>query len=130
MIRNTHMSNSVADENIGNKCFVSMFPVGPLNADFKETQGCSLTDLSCRGASILIPKTHHILPESFELIFMSPDNDDEILTSLHVEQRWKDIDTSEDYIKVGVEFQCGNKIMTQVLNAMIEIFIQKKPYRR
>ena len=126
MIRNANTLNGVADKSKGNKCFVSLVPVWPLNAGSKVTQGCSLTDLSYRGASILIPKAHDILPELFELVFMSPDNKDEILTSLQVEQRWKDVDISEDSITVGVEFQNSNPIMIQVVNAMIEVFNQKK----
>lgn len=120
------MLNNVADETIRNHCFVSMLPSWSLNVGHKVKQVCSLADLSSRGASILIPITQRVSSELFDLVFMSPDNENEVLMILQAEQRWKDDDISDGYIRVGVEFQEVNPITRQAIVAMTKLFVQKR----
>ncbi len=126
MIQNTNMLNDVADETIRNKCFVSMLPSWSFNTGHKAKQACSLADLSSRGASILIPITQDVSSESFDLVFMSPDDENKVLMILQAEQRWKDEEITDGYIRVGIEFQEVNTIARQAIVSMIKLFIQKR----
>lgn len=124
MIQVTSKLNNVADATIRNKCVVSMLPSWSLNAGHKVKHDCSLIDLSSRGASISIPKTQDVSSELFDLVFISPDNDNEVLMVLQAELRWKDEEITDDYIRVGVEFLKINPITHLAINAMIKIFSQ------
>jgi hypothetical protein len=101
---------------------VSLLPAWLLTSDYTASQSCVMTDLSSGGAAILIPRSQAAATETFDLIILSPDNDDEILTILSAEQCWKDEDHSPDHIKIGVVFSEMNSIKTQVINKMISAF--------
>jgi hypothetical protein len=127
----------IRTENITNDCIyttskktylVSLLPAWLLNDKHKVNQNCTINDLSTSGAALLIPRNRTTLAESFDLVFMSPDNEDETLTVLPAELRWRDEDNFPDHIKIGVEFSEMNPIKTQMINAMIEILILKKNF--
>lgn len=105
--------------------FVSLLPACLLNDTHKAKQNCVINNLSAGGAAVLIPRNKATLAESFDLVFMSPDNADEILAILPAELRWRDEDYIPDHIKIGVKFSEMNLIKTQVINAVIKIFILK-----
>lgn len=125
MIRITNTLD--ANRNISTKktYLVSLLPGWLLNDDYNASHSCVMTNISSGGAAILIPRSQATLVEEFDLAFLSPDNEDEILTILIAEQRWKDEDYSPEHIKIGVVFSQMNLIKTQVINAMIEIFNMK-----
>ena len=105
---------------------VSLLPAWLQNSAFAVSQSCLITDLSSGGAAVLVPRIQATHAKSFELAFMSPDNENEILTTLPVVQRWRNEQHSPDYIKIGVMFPEMNLIKSQVINAMIEILMLKR----
>ena len=109
---------------------VSLLPAWLLNSTDPADERCVMTDLSSGGAAILVPRSQASQAESFDLVFMSPDNEDEILTTLPAEQRWRDEQHSPDYVKIGVAFLEMDAIKVQVINAMIEIFNLKNTIAR
>lgn len=109
-----------------NAYHVSLLPAWLLNQTHKADSGCTLVDLSDTGAAVLVPRSLATTAESFDLVFMSPDSKDEILTTLQAGQRWRDEEYSDEYIKIGVVFNNIRPITHQIINAMIEILEQKK----
>ncbi|MGB5396411.1 MAG: PilZ domain-containing protein [Gammaproteobacteria bacterium] len=109
---------------------VSLLPARLLNSDIRASQSCVITDLSSGGAAVLVPRSQATFEASFDLAFMSPDNNNEILTILPVIQRWRNEQHSPDHIKIGVMFPDMNLIKTQVINAMIEILMLKSNMTR
>lgn len=122
MIRITNILDANRNIPIKTTYLVSLLPVWLLNDDYKASHNCVMTNISSGGAAILIPRSQATFAEAFDLVFTSPDNEDEILTILPAEQRWKDEDHSPGHIKIGVVFSEMSPIKTQVINAIIEIF--------
>jgi hypothetical protein len=104
---------------------VSLLPLWSHNSDSGGNHCCVIHDLSSGGAAILVPRSQAILEESFDLAFMSPDSENEILAILPAVQRWRIEQHSPDHIKIGVMFPEMNLIKAQVINAMIEILMLK-----
>jgi hypothetical protein len=99
---------------------LSAWLFGKLNTD------CLLTDISKCGGSVLVPKKQIISSESFDLVIMSPENKEKVLTVLQAEQRWEDKEYSTLYKKIGVKFQNIDQVNIQAINTVIELFIQQK----
>jgi hypothetical protein len=122
MIRIANMLND-SNSTVTKKTYlVSLLPAWLLNSDYTASQSCVMTDLSGIGAAILIPQSQASAAEVFDLIVLSPDNENEILAILPAEQRWRDEDHSPDHIKIGVTFSEMNSNMAQVINKMINVF--------
>ena len=71
----------------------------------KINVNCILSDLSRCGCAVLIPKKQSAPSGIFNLLIMSPDDDERLHTVLKAEQRWEDVDYSATHKKVGIKFR-------------------------
>lgn len=119
------MSNRRSIKSIRMTYHVSLLPAWLLN-DYKADPDCILTDISHGGAAVLVPKSLASASELFNLVFMSPNVEGEVLATLQATQCWRDENHSDSYIKIGLSFRSISPIELQVINALIEILGQNK----
>lgn len=87
---------------------------------------CLLTDITRCGGSVLIPKRRSAPSAALDLLIISPENKDEIHTIIHAEQRWVDVDFSDKYKKIGLEFIYIDPLTIHAIDSVVELFTQQK----
>jgi len=109
-------SNEFFNNKLSNTDLFSAWLFGKINAD------CLLSDISQDGCSILIPKKHPPLKETFNLIIMSPDDNEKVHTILAARQCWSNNLHSTTHIKTGIEFLDITKDLLTEINLLITYF--------
>ena len=92
----------------------------------KGNTDCLLADISSHGGAVLIPKKRTTPSAVLDLLIMSPENKDEIFTIIQAEQRWIDVDFSDKYKKIGLEFKNIDLLNLRAIDSLTELFIQQK----
>ena len=96
-------------------------PVWLLNEDEQVCAGCLLVNISDGGGAVLMPVHQPIPLGIFDLVVLSPENSNVILTILQAEKRWIAMGHTETYNKVGMEFTNINPLKLQVINSLIKL---------
>ena len=89
----------------------------------KVNTGCVLVDISCEGGAALIPKKQKNPVGSFDLVIMSPDNQDEAVTVISAEKRWLINNYSRTHKKIGFKFDNLDQVKStdiQLINKLID----------
>lgn len=71
----------------------------------KINANCILSDLSRCGCAVLIPKKQSAPSGIFNLLIMSPDDDERLHTVLKAELRWQEEGYSATHKKIGIKFR-------------------------
>jgi len=103
-----------------------LFSVWLFGKDEKVNAGCTLIDISSSGGAVLIPKKQPAPVESFDLVIMSPQDKNDILTILRAECCWVDEDYSVLHKKLGMRFMNINSIKLGVIDALIYLMTSYK----
>jgi c-di-GMP-binding flagellar brake protein YcgR len=104
----------------------SSLPVWLLDKNERVSAGCMLVDISDGGAAVLVPRNQPAPSDEFDLVVMSPDGKDGILTILQAEKRWVDTKYSGTHKKMGMEFVNVNPLKSQVINSLINMIESKQ----
>jgi len=99
---------------------LSAWLFGKVNTD------CVLANISRSGAAVLIPIQENNPAETLELIIMSPENQQEILTKIRAQLRWIDIKYSKKYKKAGLEFQNIDALHHHTVDSIMQHFSRQK----
>jgi hypothetical protein len=98
-----------------------ILPSWLLDKNERVSAGCMLVNISDGGAAVLVPVNQPAPSDDFDLVVMSPEGNNGILTILQAEKRWIDTDYSVTHKKMGVEFININPLKLQVINSLIKI---------
>jgi hypothetical protein len=96
-------------------------PAWLLDKSQRVSAGCMLVNISDGGAAILVPANQPAPSEAFDLVVMSPEGTNGILTILQAEKRWVDMGYSTTHKKMGMEFINVNPLKRQVINTLIKL---------
>ncbi len=83
--------------------------------------GCTLVDVSTCGGAVLIPGEQPAPGELFELVIMSPEQNNSIFTILQAKQRWINENYTDTHVKMGFEFHNINATKHQMINSLIKL---------
>ena len=130
MASTAHIENDRMAKAANEPYQTGLLPAWLYNNDRKISPGCTLVDISCGGAALLVPRNQAAPCETFELVVMSQDDSDAVLTILQAEQRWKDEAYSDAHIKIGIEFINISPVKLRVITALSRMIGQKpaRPY--
>lgn len=71
----------------------------------KVNTDCLLVDLSLCSGAVLVPLPQPLPGDAFELMIMSPENSEEIFTTIQAEPGWQDKEFSSTHRKLGFRFK-------------------------
>jgi hypothetical protein len=98
-----------------------ILPAWLLDKNERVSAGCMLVNISDGGGAVLVPVNQPAPSDDFDLVIMSPEDNNGILTILQAEKRWIDTGYSATHKKMGVEFINVNPLKLQVINSLIKI---------
>lgn len=87
----------------------------------KVNTSCLLVDITAGGGAVLVPAKQSVPAEAFDLVVMSPDNNDEALSIIRAENRWMNDNFSRTHKKVGMRFQYAGQEKLQELKDLGEL---------
>jgi hypothetical protein len=92
----------------------------------KVNTGCVLVDISCDGGAALIPKKQKNPVGPFDLVIMSPDNQDEAVSVILAEKRWLINNYSRTHKKIGFKFDNIDQIKSENIQLIKKLIDSQK----
>lgn len=109
-----------ANKKARNINLLSSWLFGKVNTD------CTLVDLSLCGGAVLVPLHQPVPGNSFDLVIMSPENREDVFTTIHAEPRWQDNEFSSTHKKVGFRFKNIDLEKHQDIRELLQLIASQK----